>query len=174
MVDKWAGSIEIGVTTHNPAYLQLPSTMTNLRSGGSLPSPGGPQRPHGVTTHHPIYPQLPTSIPSQCSGGFPTSPWGPYGVRNVPMGSPPTPPPTSTCPPTVTHLHSAGFLMSLRGSKHLSGVPTRPPATPGCPQVVPSHLNMSPRHLEPLQDIFSHSGVFLGHLEPLQGVPRTS
>lgn len=34
MVDKWAGSIEIGVTTHNPAYLQLPSTMTNLRSGG--------------------------------------------------------------------------------------------------------------------------------------------
>ncbi|XP_069739179.1 LOW QUALITY PROTEIN: neuralized-like protein 4, partial [Phaenicophaeus curvirostris] len=33
MVDKWAGSIEIGVTTHNPNYLQLPSTMTNLRSG---------------------------------------------------------------------------------------------------------------------------------------------
>ncbi|KAH0626079.1 hypothetical protein JD844_000817 [Phrynosoma platyrhinos] len=33
MVDKWAGSIEIGVTTHNPTYLQLPSTMTNLRSG---------------------------------------------------------------------------------------------------------------------------------------------
>ncbi|KAM6389919.1 LOW QUALITY PROTEIN: neuralized-like protein 4, partial [Rhynochetos jubatus] len=33
MVDKWAGSIEIGVTTHNPAHLQLPSTMTNLRSG---------------------------------------------------------------------------------------------------------------------------------------------
>ena len=38
MVDKWAGSIEIGVTTHNPAYLQLPSTMTNLRSGEP---PGG-------------------------------------------------------------------------------------------------------------------------------------
>ncbi|XP_043932154.1 neuralized-like protein 4 [Protopterus annectens] len=33
MVDKWAGSIEIGVTTHKPAHLQLPSTMTNLRSG---------------------------------------------------------------------------------------------------------------------------------------------
>uniref|UniRef100_A0A8V0XDZ8 Neuralized E3 ubiquitin protein ligase 4 n=1 Tax=Gallus gallus TaxID=9031 RepID=A0A8V0XDZ8_CHICK len=33
MVDKWAGSIEIGVTTHSPAHLQLPSTMTNLRSG---------------------------------------------------------------------------------------------------------------------------------------------
>lgn len=39
MVDKWAGSIEIGVTTHNPAYLQLPSTMTNLRSG-ELPQKG--------------------------------------------------------------------------------------------------------------------------------------
>ncbi|TRY99349.1 hypothetical protein DNTS_014891, partial [Danionella cerebrum] len=36
MVDKWAGSIEIGVTTHNPAYLQLPSTMTNLRSAKRL------------------------------------------------------------------------------------------------------------------------------------------
>uniref|UniRef100_A0A8V5GTX4 Uncharacterized protein n=1 Tax=Melopsittacus undulatus TaxID=13146 RepID=A0A8V5GTX4_MELUD len=33
VVDKWAGSIEIGVTTHSPAHLQLPSTMTNLRSG---------------------------------------------------------------------------------------------------------------------------------------------
>lgn len=41
MVDKWAGSIEIGVTTHNPAYLQLPSTMTNLRSG-ELSGRGGP------------------------------------------------------------------------------------------------------------------------------------
>lgn len=40
MVDKWAGSIEIGVTTHNPAYLQLPSTMTNLRSG-ELPRRAG-------------------------------------------------------------------------------------------------------------------------------------
>lgn len=40
MVDKWAGSIEIGVTTHNPAYLQLPSTMTNLRSG-ELPGRAG-------------------------------------------------------------------------------------------------------------------------------------
>lgn len=41
MVDKWAGSIEIGVTTHDPAYLQLPSTMTNLRSG-ELPGRAGP------------------------------------------------------------------------------------------------------------------------------------
>ena len=35
MVDKWAGSIEIGVTTHNPAYLQLPSTMTNFPTAES-------------------------------------------------------------------------------------------------------------------------------------------
>lgn len=41
MVDKWAGSIEIGVTTHNPAYLQLPSTMTNLRSGEAPNPPVG-------------------------------------------------------------------------------------------------------------------------------------
>lgn len=47
MVDKWAGSIEIGVTTHNPAYLQLPSTMTNLRSGGAADTPRrSPARPN--------------------------------------------------------------------------------------------------------------------------------
>ncbi|KAI0236390.1 Neuralized-like protein 4 [Lamellibrachia satsuma] len=33
MVDKWAGSIEIGVTTHSPLTLEFPSTMTNIRSG---------------------------------------------------------------------------------------------------------------------------------------------
>lgn len=33
MVDKWAGSIEIGVTTHTPNELDFPSTMTNIRSG---------------------------------------------------------------------------------------------------------------------------------------------
>jgi neuralized-like protein 4 len=33
MVAKWAGSIEIGVTTHSPNDLDFPSTMTNLRSG---------------------------------------------------------------------------------------------------------------------------------------------
>lgn len=32
-VDKWSGSIEVGITTHNPANLDFPSTMTNLRSG---------------------------------------------------------------------------------------------------------------------------------------------
>ena len=33
LVDKWSGSIEVGITTHNPATLDFPSTMTNLRSG---------------------------------------------------------------------------------------------------------------------------------------------
>ena len=31
LVDKWAGSIEIGVTTHCPLELDFPSTMTNIR-----------------------------------------------------------------------------------------------------------------------------------------------
>lgn len=31
LVDKWAGSIEIGVTTHSPLELDFPSTMTNIR-----------------------------------------------------------------------------------------------------------------------------------------------
>ena len=30
-VDKWAGSLEIGVTTHPPTDLEYPSTMTNVR-----------------------------------------------------------------------------------------------------------------------------------------------
>lgn len=33
MVDKWAGSIEIGVTSHAPADIEFPATMTNIRSG---------------------------------------------------------------------------------------------------------------------------------------------
>ena len=33
MVTKWAGSIEIGVTSHAPSDLEFPSTMTNVRSG---------------------------------------------------------------------------------------------------------------------------------------------
>jgi neuralized-like protein 4 len=36
LVDKWSGSIEVGITTHNPAALDFPSTMTNLRSGTVL------------------------------------------------------------------------------------------------------------------------------------------
>lgn len=41
MVDKWAGSIEIGVTTHNPNNLEYPATMTNLQSGTSHWRGGG-------------------------------------------------------------------------------------------------------------------------------------
>ncbi|XP_022100637.1 neuralized-like protein 4 isoform X3 [Acanthaster planci] len=33
LIDKWSGSIEIGVTTHIPESLDFPSTMTNLRTG---------------------------------------------------------------------------------------------------------------------------------------------
>ncbi|XP_014472796.1 PREDICTED: neuralized-like protein 4 isoform X2 [Dinoponera quadriceps] len=33
IVMKWAGSIEIGVTTHSPTELEFPFTMTNVRSG---------------------------------------------------------------------------------------------------------------------------------------------
>lgn len=41
LVDKWSGSIEIGVTTHNPNNLDYPATMTNLRSGnGRMATPG--------------------------------------------------------------------------------------------------------------------------------------
>lgn len=31
VVIKWAGSIEIGVTSHSPSELQFPFTMTNVR-----------------------------------------------------------------------------------------------------------------------------------------------
>lgn len=40
-VDKWAGSLEIGLTTHHPESLELPSTMTNVRSGTWIMSGGG-------------------------------------------------------------------------------------------------------------------------------------
>lgn len=36
LVDKWSGSIEVGITTHNPALLQFPATMTNMRSGNYI------------------------------------------------------------------------------------------------------------------------------------------
>jgi neuralized-like protein 4 len=39
MVTKWAGSIEIGVTTHNPTELEYPSTMTNVRQVDAMNSP---------------------------------------------------------------------------------------------------------------------------------------
>lgn len=31
VVTKWAGSIEVGVTTHSPTELDFPFTMTNVR-----------------------------------------------------------------------------------------------------------------------------------------------
>lgn len=33
MVSKWSGSIEVGITTHDPSRLEFPATMTNMRSG---------------------------------------------------------------------------------------------------------------------------------------------
>lgn len=41
LVEKWSGSIEVGVTTHNPATLQFPATMTNMRSGTTMMSGNG-------------------------------------------------------------------------------------------------------------------------------------
>ena len=38
LVDKWSGSIEVGFTTHNPANLEFPATMTNQRSGTMMMS----------------------------------------------------------------------------------------------------------------------------------------
>lgn len=32
-MEKWSGSIEVGVTTHDPALVDFPATMTNMRSG---------------------------------------------------------------------------------------------------------------------------------------------
>uniref|UniRef100_A0A336MFI2 CSON000929 protein n=1 Tax=Culicoides sonorensis TaxID=179676 RepID=A0A336MFI2_CULSO len=54
LVDKWSGSIEVGVTSHNPANLAFPATMTNLRSGtimmsgcGILTNGKGTKREYG-------------------------------------------------------------------------------------------------------------------------------
>lgn len=38
LVDKWSGSIEVGITTHNPTALEFPATMTNMRSGTTMMS----------------------------------------------------------------------------------------------------------------------------------------
>jgi neuralized-like protein 4 len=38
LVAKWSGSIEVGVTSHDPETLSLPATMTNLRSGTTMMS----------------------------------------------------------------------------------------------------------------------------------------
>ena len=54
MIDKWSGSIEVGITTHNPSLLEFPATMTNMRSGtimmsgcGILTNGKGTQREYG-------------------------------------------------------------------------------------------------------------------------------
>lgn len=54
LVDKWSGSIEVGVTTHNPTLLDFPPTMTNMRSGtimmsgcGILTNGKGTRREYG-------------------------------------------------------------------------------------------------------------------------------
>ncbi|KAL3244923.1 hypothetical protein MRX96_018505 [Rhipicephalus microplus] len=41
LVNKWSGSIELGVTTHNPETLEFPATMTNMRSGTIMMSGSG-------------------------------------------------------------------------------------------------------------------------------------
>ncbi|CAN7987074.1 unnamed protein product [Ixodes hexagonus] len=41
LVNKWSGSIELGVTTHNPDTLDFPATMTNMRSGTIMMSGSG-------------------------------------------------------------------------------------------------------------------------------------
>lgn len=54
LVDKWSGSIEVGVTTHNPSALHFPATMTNMRTGtimmsgcGILTNGKGTRRQYG-------------------------------------------------------------------------------------------------------------------------------
>ena len=37
-----AGSIEVGITTHNPDLIEFPATMTNLNSGTLFYSDGSP------------------------------------------------------------------------------------------------------------------------------------
>ncbi|XP_075541254.1 neuralized E3 ubiquitin protein ligase 4 isoform X3 [Dermacentor variabilis] len=41
LVNKWSGSIELGVTTHSPETLEFPATMTNMRSGTIMMSGSG-------------------------------------------------------------------------------------------------------------------------------------
>ena len=47
---KWAGSLEIGVTTHNPETLEFPSTMTNVQPPGTWMMSGGSVVCDGVTS----------------------------------------------------------------------------------------------------------------------------
>ena len=47
---KWAGSLEIGVTTHDPETLEFPSTMTNVQPPGTWMMSGGSVVCDGVTS----------------------------------------------------------------------------------------------------------------------------
>lgn len=49
-VTKWAGSLEIGVTSHDPETLEFPSTMTNVQPAGTWMMSGGSVVSDGVTT----------------------------------------------------------------------------------------------------------------------------
>ena len=51
MVTKWAGSIEIGVTSHAPSDLEFPSTMTNVRSGTWMMTGNGVRTDNRLTVH---------------------------------------------------------------------------------------------------------------------------
>ena len=46
---KWAGSLEIGVTTHDPEKLDFPTTMTNVQPPGVWMMSGGSIVCDGVT-----------------------------------------------------------------------------------------------------------------------------
>ena len=48
MVDKWAGSVEIGITSQDPMSLEFPSTMTNIRDGTWMMTGNGIMQ-NGVT-----------------------------------------------------------------------------------------------------------------------------
>ena len=57
-VKKWAGSLEIGVTTHNPDTIEFPSTMTNMQAPGTWMMSGGGVVCDGVTAIEEYGPSL--------------------------------------------------------------------------------------------------------------------
>ena len=57
-VTKWAGSVEIGITTHDPETLEFPSTMTNLQLPGTWMMSGGSLVCDGVTVIEDYGPSL--------------------------------------------------------------------------------------------------------------------
>lgn len=57
-VTKWAGSVEIGITTHDPETLEFPSTMTNMQLPGTWMMSGGSLVCDGVTVIEDYGPSL--------------------------------------------------------------------------------------------------------------------